>query len=300
MTQVSANEYKFLCSQANAIMKMPKGTQVGDGWVKVESSPKSRSNFKAVLYQKGDQYAICFVGTDKFSAKDHGANVKMGITGENQQIQDARDYAEEIMQTYGLTPQNTVIIGHSEGGTEATYVGLENGFRTFTFNAYGVLKSKLPQYADFSLVTNFRDPHDPVSKMRENVGRTYITPSTQTGLMARTIFGSLQAHGIKNMGDCDKAVPIEQYKKEHTSFLNEIFDAEITREDIAQMDSSLFEVYEPEINNRMLNNEILSSAQLIANGVIYVKGYIRSDGTRVRGYYKRMKKEKVKNGGFSL
>ena len=38
----------------------------------------------------------------------------------------------------------------------------------------------------------------------------------------------------------------------------------------------------------------------IANGVIYVEGYIRSDGTRVRGYYKRMKKEKVKNGGFSL
>lgn len=287
MAQVSANEYKFLCSQANDIMKMPKGAHVGEGWVKIDSSPKTRSNFKAVLYQKGDQYAICFVGTDKFSAKDHGANLKMGITGDSKQIQDARKFAEKMMTEHNLTSQNTVSIGHSEGGTEATHVGLENGLKTVTFNAYGVHKSKLPKDADLNLVINYRDAHDPVSKMHANVGTTYITPSTQNGFMAKTPFGSIQSHGINNMGDCDNAVPLQEYKKQNPLFLDKISDAEITRENIAQMDSKLFSIYEPEIDNRMHNNEIQTSAQLALGGSIYVEGYTRRDGTKVSGYYRK-------------
>lgn len=287
MTQVSANEYKFLCSQANDMMKKPKGEDAGNGWVKVDSSPKTRSNFKAVLYQKGDNYAICFVGTDKFSAKDHGANLKMGITGDSKQIQEARKFAEKMMTEHNLTPQNTVSIGHSEGGTEATHVGLENGLRTITFNAYGVHKSKLPKDVDLNLVTNYRDAHDPVSKMHANVGTTYITPSTQNGFMAKTPFGSIQSHGINNMGDCDNAVPLQEYKKQNPWFLDKISDAEITRENIGQMDKDVFSVYESEIDNRMHNNEIQTSAQLALGGSIYVEGYIRGDGTKVSGYYRR-------------
>lgn len=287
MAQVSANEYKSLCAQANDMMKRPKGESAGNGWVKVDSSPKTRSNFKAVLYQKGDQYAICFVGTDKFSAKDHGANLKMGITGDSKQIQNAKEFAQKMKKDYGLTPQNTVSIGHSEGGTEATYVGLENGLQTITFNAYGVHKSKLPKDADLNLVINYRDAHDPVSKMHANVGTTYITPSTQNGFMAKTPFGSIQSHGINNMGDCDNAIPLQEYKKQNPWFLDKISDAEITRENIAQMDSDVFSVYEPEIDNRMHNNEIHTSAQLALGGSIYVDGYTRSDGTKVSGYYRR-------------
>ncbi len=287
MAQISANEYKFLCAQSNAMVKRRNGIDVGEGWVKVDSSPKSRSNFKAVLYQKGDNYAICFVGTDKFSAKDHGANLKMGITGNSKQIEDARKFAEKMMTEYNLTPQNTVSIGHSEGGTEATHVGLENGLRTVTFNAYGVHKSKLPKDADVNLVTNYRDAHDPVSKMHANVGTTYITPSTQNGFMAKTPFGSIQSHGINNMGDCDNAVPLQEYKKQNPLFLDKISDAEITRENIVQMDRDVFSVYEPEIDNRMHNNEIKTSAQLVSSGSVYVEGYTRSDGTKVSGYYRK-------------
>lgn len=287
MAQVSANEYKFLCSQANDIIKMPKGAQVGNGWMKVDSSPKSKSNFKGVLYQKGDNYAICFVGTDKFSAKDHGANLKMGITGDSKQIQEARKFAEKMITKHNLTPQNTVSIGHSEGGTEATHVGLENGLKTVTFNAYGVHKSKLPKDADLNLVTNFRDAHDPVSKMHANVGTTYITPSTQNGFMAKTPFGSIQSHGINNMGDCDNAIPLQEYKKQNPWFLDKISDAEITRENIAQMDGDLFSVYEQELDNRMKNNDIHTSTQLASGGSVYVEGYTRSDGTKVSGYYRK-------------
>lgn len=287
MAQVSANEYKFLCSKANDMMKRPDNYDVGNGWMKVDSSPKSKSNFKGVLYQKGNNYAICFVGTDKFSAKDHGANLKMGITGDSKQIQDAKEFARKMTEKYGLTPQNAVSIGHSEGGTEATHVGLENGLKTVTFNAYGVHKSKLPKDADLNLVTNFRDAHDPVSKMHANVGTTYITPSTQNGFMAKTPFGSIQSHGINNMGDCDNAVPIQEYKKQNPWFLDKISDAEITRENIAQMDGDLFSVYEQELDNRMRNNDIHTSTQLASGGSVYVEGYTRSDGTKVRGYYRK-------------
>lgn len=191
MVQISANEYKELCAQANGMMKKRKGENVVNGWAKIDSSPRIKSNFKAVLYQKDDQYALCFVGTDKFSIKDHGANIKMGVTGNSKQIIDAQEFAQKMMKKHDLNPQNTVSIGHSEGGTEATHVGLENGLKTITFNAYGVQKSKLPKGVDFSLVTNFRDPHDPVSKMHANVGTTYITPSTQNGFMSKTPFGSV-------------------------------------------------------------------------------------------------------------
>lgn len=287
MAQISANEYKSLCAQANDMMKRPKGESAGNSWVKLDSSPKSRSNFKAVLYQKGDQYALCFVGTDKFSAKDHGANLKMGFIGNSKQIEDARKFAEKMINEHNLTPQNTVSIGHSEGGTEATHVGLENGLKTVTFNAYGVHKSKLPKDVDLNLVTNYRDAHDPVSKMHANVGTTYITPSTQNWFMAKTPFGSIQSHGINNMGDCDNAVSLQEYKKNNPWFLDKISDAEISRENIAQMDNKLFSIYEPEIDSRMKNDEIYSSTQLASGGKVYVEGYTRGDGTKVSGYYRR-------------
>ena len=149
-------------------------------------------------------------------------------------------------------------------------------------------KSKLPKDVDFNLVTNYRDPHDPVSKMHANVGTTYITPSTQTGFMAKTPFGSIQSHGINNMGDCENAIPLEEYKKSNPWFLDKVSDAEITRENIAQMDGDLFSVYEQEIDNRMSNNQIHPSAQLVSAGSIYVNGYTRDDGTEVKGYYRRI------------
>lgn len=161
--QNSDNEYKLLCEYANSILKNPNGTPVFGGWVKVESIHKKISNFKGILYEKDGQYAICFVGTDKWSYKDHGANLKMATTGESRQIKEAKTFANKMSAKYGLNSQNTVSIGHSEGGTEATVVGVENNFKTVTFNAYGISKKQLETNKDYTnLVTNYRDPHDPI------------------------------------------------------------------------------------------------------------------------------------------
>ena len=91
----------------------------------------------------------------------------------------------------------------------------------------------------------------------------------------------------KPKGDCDNAVPLQEYKKQNPWFLDKISDAEITRENIAQMDNKLFSMYEPEIDNRMHNNEIQTSLQLASGGNIYVEWYTRGDGTKVSGYYRR-------------
>ncbi len=58
MAQISANEYKELCAQANDMVRKRNGENVGDGWIKIDSSPKASSNFKAVLYQKGNTIQV--------------------------------------------------------------------------------------------------------------------------------------------------------------------------------------------------------------------------------------------------
>lgn len=252
-----ANEYKILCSEANKMVKMPNDTFTSNGWEKVNSEYSRNSNFKGVLYEKGGHYALCFVGTDVKNVKDWGANLKMGVTGDSTQIKQAQKFTDDMIHEYGLNSENTVSIGHSEGGTEAAVVGIQNGMRTVTFNAYGVGKRYIDQNKNYGdLVTNYRDPHDPISKLKENVSTTYITPSMQNDFMSKTPFGSVQAHKLDYMGDCKQSVPVNEYKSTHPLFINKISDTNITRDDIANMDSDLFRVYENEIDNRMANNQI--------------------------------------------
>ena len=118
-----ANEYKILCSEANSMVKMKNGAVTSNGWTKVDGEYNRGSNFKGVLYEKDGQYALCFVGTDRFSAKDWGANAKMALTGDSKQIKLAQKFAENMRDKHGLNSENTQSIGHSEGGTEATVVG---------------------------------------------------------------------------------------------------------------------------------------------------------------------------------
>lgn len=126
-----------------------------------------------------------------------------------------------MLEKYNLNTDNTAAIGHSEGGNEATVVGIKNGLKTVTFNAYGVGKKYINPNKNYNdLVTNYRDAHDPVSKLRENVGTTYITPNLQNEFMSKTPFGSVQAHRIDNMGDCMQSVPVDDYKKSHPFFIN--------------------------------------------------------------------------------
>lgn len=255
--RIQANEYKILCSEANKMVKMGNGTVTSNGWIKVDGEHDKGTNFKGVLYEKDGEYALCFVGTDKWNYKDHVANIQMATTGDSKQIREAKKFVKKMQLDYRLNSENTTSIGHSEGGTEATEVGIANGLKTVTFNAYGVSKKHVDasKISD-GQITNYRDPHDPVSKLRANVGETYITPSTQSQFMSKTPFGSVQSHGISNMGDCNNAVPVNYYKKTHPTFIDKISEKTITRKDIAEMPSEVFAVFESEIDKRLAKNKI--------------------------------------------
>jgi len=267
--------------------EVPKGEDAGNGWVKVDHKYHKTSNCKVVLYKKGDKYAVCFVGTDKkVWPKDWGANIKMAITGSSRQIKEAKKFVEDLKKTYSLTSENTVSIGHSEGGTEATHIGLDFGFKTFTFNAFGISKKYLNPNVDYSdKVINFRDPNDPVSKIKENIGTTYIVP---TQAKALTPFGTLKAHGIENFGDCTQSVLLQEYKRNHRGFIDHLTDAAITGENVDTMaKEGLFDLYEPVLMKSLEKGRIYRE-QDIRNGSVWVSAYTRDDGTYVEGYYRSL------------
>ena len=262
---------------------MPKGTSLDDGWKLVEPKYDPKSNFKGALFEKDGQYALAFAGTDAKNLKDWAANAKMVFTGKNEQSQLAKNFAFNMKDKYRLDSDNTVVTGTSEGGHEATHVGLEYGLPTYTFNAYGVRKKDYPENYD-DLVTNYRDAHDPVSKLKRNVGKTYIVPNNQRWFKSKTPFGSIDAHRIQNMGDLEQAIPVEEYKKQHPMFLDSVSDAEITREDIAMMEPELFSIYEKEIDERMMNNQIKSRSEI--DELLRKMGILSQRPTN--GFYRRI------------
>ena len=253
-----ANDYKILCEEADKISRANgRIKESSNGYQVLETYHDKGSNFKGVLYYRNGEYAIAFAGTDKWSAKDHGANLKMAVSGNSRQIKDAQKFTKDMKVKYGLDNTNTVSLGHSEGGTEATLVGINNGFPTVTFNAYGVGAKMDEKNAYNDLVINYRDPHDPVSKLKENVGETFIVPDGKYS--GANPLGAIKAHGIGNMGDCGNAIPVKDYKKENRFFIDKISDADISRKDIGSMSTDLYRVYEKEIDKRMESGRIKSS-----------------------------------------
>ncbi len=253
-----ANEYKKLCEAADGIVRNKYGAKAPDGWNVVDKKWDRKTNFKAVTYEKNNEQAVCFVGTDFKNLKDHGANLKMGVTGNNAQIKYAKEYTQERLSAHPNT--KTTLIGHSEGGTEATCAAVKYGIPAVTFNAYGIYKNQLdksvsPQYYN-NLVTNYRDPHDPISKLHENIGKTYIVESNQSRFKKSTPFGYADAHRIQNFGDCNSAIPLEQYKKSNPEFINNISETDISNKDVASFDTNLFDIYSDEIYSRLSKNKI--------------------------------------------
>lgn len=225
-----------------------------------------QSNFKAVAYVKGNEIVICFVGTDPRSIKDHGANLKMGTGEPSEQMKKALEFARKIADKL----RNQYIIetaGHSEGGSEAIYAGLMLGLQTYTYNAFPLpprilnnIKSKGGSSDYKKYIVNYRDPHDPISKLfNTHVGRTYITQSTQGKFMRTTPFGSKAAHGIVNMGSCETAIPIEEFKKANPWFVDTVGLPHFTQKGISEIyNAGLMDIYTPYIQEYINSGDIFN------------------------------------------
>lgn len=222
-----ANEYKELCNRADDAFKkggnLKKGDTIGN-WTVADFDRKEESNFKAIVYENGDTIAIVYVGTDfgfqnilsgdPGSVKDLGANLKMAVGSASRQMEQAEIYCRDIKQAYADSGKNIIVIGHSQGGSEAIYAGTIHSVPVYTFNAFGVSEGTFRR-ANYNIdfnkangnITNYRGSRDIVSKARDPQGETYVVQSDYQPLAAR------KNHGIATMPDLQRSVPREQWRQ---------------------------------------------------------------------------------------
>lgn len=291
-THKQANTYKELCAQADSVVKK-KPPALPPGWT-VAATERGKFNFKAVAYTNGNEIVISFVGTDPKNLKDHGTNIKMGFGKETEQMRRADEFYGKIN---AANPNAKIILaGHSEGGTEATYVAIKNNVEAVTFNAYGLKekfydRNKKNEYK--TLITNYCGENDPVSKLVKNPGETYVVESIQNKFMKATVFGMKEAHGIDKMGDCEKSLTVEEHRKQKDpNFVDNVSEVDITQESIGELPPDLYEIYQDELYERIANQAIPTIAQAqektLSGGTVWVDDYTRADGTPVKGYYRRL------------
>lgn len=216
-----ANIYRNLCIYAEDSLMLNNGTKVFDDWIKLDAFTEKLTNFKGILFQKENEYVICYIGTESKNVKDHIENIIMGVFGKNMQMRIANYFYTQCKKIYGFFNENLTLIGHSEGGTEASYVGVKNNVKVVTFNPFGLSKKLYDSEKDYTgLITNYRDASDLVSKLKNNPGKTYIVEPTIKQCFLKNYFGSIKSHKILNFGDCETALELDEYKKTNSRFLN--------------------------------------------------------------------------------
>ncbi len=293
ISHAKANEYRDLCKNAGDILKEKEVNQNPNVIYEIiKKEYNHKNNFKAIAYKKDNEIVICFLGTDKLNYKDHATNLKMAVSSEpTSQMINANDFYKSIKEIY--PKKNITLIGHSEGGSEALFVGFKNKVPTVTFNSYGLhknLEKAIDAEKQAHLITNYRDPQDPVSKLRPLVGTTYVVENPKEYGKVVTPLGSIKSHKISNFGDCENAVPLEEYKEKNKNFVDQFAKFELTRNTIGNMSNDLFTVYEDSIMERVSQGRVFNDAhayELSMKGdLVKVQSYHRQDGTFVEGYYR--------------
>ena len=270
----SAEFVKKLCLVANCINKK-QPYELPDDVEIIDKNMEKSSNFKAVVFKYKNRIIICFAGTDTSLEnlsffKDWAANTKMALNFAPKQMNHAKEFFKYIFKKYNDETVTFEVAGHSEGGSEAIYVGLSNDVKIYSYNAFALgghilktIKNAKQRELNYDLVTNFRDPHDPVSKLLyKHVGTSYIVLNPDVNYQKELKIGNIKAHALARMGDCNNAIPIEKYKNKHAEFINSISDIQFTRDIINDLTTSeLYELYEPEIFRRLKTGDILTNSQ---------------------------------------
>lgn len=112
---------------------------IGGSYYVKDFQANQSNGFAAAVFQNTQtgQYVITFRGTEP-SGKDILTDLSMGIGQFPEQFVNASDFIDNAINTYGINESNTIIVGHSLGGSLAEYGGMKTGFQTYTYNAYGI------------------------------------------------------------------------------------------------------------------------------------------------------------------
>lgn len=294
-----ANVYLELNNKAQDIFDEKK-VNLPNGWTKHSiSKQKDRvhlSNFKAVVLQNGDKYAIVFFGTDFTSPKDIWANGKMVAKQDPLQFKDALRFTEQLMKQYDIQPEQIDLIANSEGASEGMYVmskipGINHG--TF-FNAYPPHTINIDKETQ-ARIDNYRHENDIVSKCGPVIGNDYIVGYKDKFQRSKGTPEFVNAHRIINMGDLRKAVPAKDYAQQNPNFKNKYRIGTLKSHEIGDIPKELYALADPDINDRIKNKKVVKedkpksertasyqSSQCV--GSYPVSGYTRADGTHVSDY----------------
>ena len=77
--------------------------------------------------------------------------------------------------------------------------------------------------------------------------------------MRTTPFGSKAAHGIVNMGSCETAIPIEEFKKANPWFVDTVGLPHFTQKGITEIyNAGLMDIYTPYIQEYINSGDIFN------------------------------------------
>lgn len=304
-----AQDYLELCNKASEVYKKGLPVVELDNYNRYEvvcTSEPAGSNFKAVLFRRGDEYIVSFFGTDIKSVKDIGTDVVMSAGRNPKQFIEAEKFVTDMINKYNIPIDKLTAIGNSEGGSEAIHVkGMLGLKEVYTYNGY---VPRLTQYDERNLVNiyNFRTSDDIVSKGGHVVGEDYIVPLSDNCNPKWGAFGVVDWHRIQNMGDCRKAIPVPVYEILNPAWKNKYMFGILTTKEIEDIPTPIYHLFEDAINNRVRDNAVIDSNRPSGDfytnpglsysnngathpncaGTYQVSGYTRDDGTKVSSYFR--------------
>ena len=273
-------------------------------WIKVSEFDK-KSGFHGEAFCKNGKVVIAMRGTDEvvndLIKEDIGHLAMKKLP--NQYV-DAQKFYEKVRKEF--PNQEIIFTGHSLGGSLAQLMSNKTGDETVTFNAYGVrdilqgnVRDNLDNIRNYGHVddtiynTNLRNQLGKTYMIGYGKGNEYITKSPDGDYLGGTKL--LKHHFIETMGDLDDAVEYKPNRLEGQVNMdidfkdidtNRIF----TNEEIGQMSTDEYSRLENFINQQVAAGKVMPEAQakqqVQAGNLIYVNSYTRSDGTKVKGYYR--------------
>lgn len=287
-----------------------------NGWKEKGAFINDKSGFYADVYEKGGKAILAIRGTDSGTGinekrKDLGDDAQMIYLFLPDQMKDAERAYLETVKKYGK--ENVILTGHSLGASEAQILGAKYGAETVTFAAYGTKSLIGVEINHTNNITNYGNAEDGifVKNIDNQIGKTMIlnTKGFKDGIFKKgySLHNFLPSHSIESYGDLSKG---KEYKKdayfetkdplfklqiEHNEYIPDeilktknrvLHQGEINLNDLKK-GTPLFDLYiQNIISNKLMPTKAELDKRVRIGELIYVNEYVRSDGTKVSGYYR--------------
>ena len=255
-----------------------------------------KNGFFGQVFNGPEGIVVAFRGTEPTTAQDLFSDAEMAVLKKQPgQTSSARALYDEMKRAF--PNKKITLTGHSLGGSLAALVSAQTGAPAVTFAPYGV--GHLLPKGDYNQITNYGDTRDRIFKhnYQNHVGNTFVTGDP---FPTCSVFkcGVKKFHKLENLPPLDTAVAAPMHKnstnmsvlpnvEEYLADPQRVF----TREEIATMPQETFSKLYPKIFEAAKKGNVMSENQAramsLGGDLIWVDSYHRSDGTEVKGYYRR-------------